>query len=78
MDLNTTNACTAWRYNNFTLPSNVRNIHIAGDLVKLFPIYACMVSVMCYDAVGFQRIQKQFWIVFIYLPVGGIIHGMCL
>ncbi len=59
MDLNTTNACTAWRYNNFTLPSNVRNIHIAGDLLKLFPIYAWFPS--CVMMLwGFKEFKNSF------------------
>jgi hypothetical protein len=51
VDLNTTNACTAWRYNNFTLPSNIRNIHIAGNLLTLFPPFAwfptCVMMLWC-------------------------------
>ena len=40
VDLNTTNACIEWIFNNFTVPSNVRTIRIVGMSVTLLPLYA--------------------------------------
>ena len=40
VDLNTTNACIEWMHNNFTIPSNIRIVHIEGVAVTLIPLYA--------------------------------------
>jgi hypothetical protein len=40
VDLNTTNACIAWMYNNFSVPSNVRILRMAGMSVTLLPLFS--------------------------------------
>jgi hypothetical protein len=40
VDLNTTNSCVAWIHHNFSVPSNVRIIRIAGMCAALVPLFA--------------------------------------
>lgn len=59
VDLNTTNSCVAWIHHNFSVPSNVRIIRIAGMCAALVPLFAwfpgCLVMLW-----GLKEFKKNF------------------
>ena len=58
-DLNTTNACIEWMYNNFTIPSNIRIVRIVGMSVTLIPLFTwfpiCIIMLW-----GFKQFKQHY------------------
>ncbi len=58
-DLNTTNLCVAWIHNNFSIPSNVRNIRIVGMCISLLPLFAWILGCLVMLS-GFKEFQNNY------------------